>query len=57
MGQSRPQLHCPAARTLARATGSSITLVRVTDANTIGDPEESQRAAPEGRGRDARRDG
>ena len=34
----------PAARTLARATGSSITLVRVTDANTIGDPEESQRA-------------
>jgi nucleotide-binding universal stress UspA family protein len=34
----------PAAKTLARATGSSITLVRVTDASTIGDPEESQTA-------------
>jgi nucleotide-binding universal stress UspA family protein len=34
----------PAARTLARATGSSITLVRVTDANTIGYSDESQRA-------------
>ena len=33
----------PAARTLARVTGSSITLVRVTAASTSGDPDESQR--------------